>query len=50
MFLGCLFLAGIGWSVVNPVLGKAIVGDSLNPSTRLGARGETPSMPKAPIP
>jgi len=25
MFLGCLFLAGIGWSVVNPVLGKAIV-------------------------
>ena len=25
MFLGCLFLAGVGWSVVNPVLGKAIV-------------------------
>src|SRR4029450_5601097 len=24
-FLVCLFLAGIGWSVVNPVLGKAIV-------------------------
>jgi len=24
--------------------------ESLNPSTRLGARGETPSMPKAPIP
>src|SRR5881396_2825731 len=22
---GCLFLAGVGWSVVNPVLGKAIV-------------------------
>ena len=25
LFLVCLFLAGIGWSVVNPVLGKAIV-------------------------
>jgi len=25
MFLGCLILAGVGWSVVNPVLGKAIV-------------------------
>ncbi len=25
LFLFCLFLAGIGWSVVNPVLGKAIV-------------------------
>lgn len=25
MFLGCLFVAGVGWSVVNPVLGKAIV-------------------------
>ena len=25
MFLGSLFLAGVGWSVVNPVLGKAIV-------------------------
>jgi MFS family permease len=25
MFLACLFLAGVGWSVVNPVLGKAIV-------------------------
>src|SRR5499426_3976653 len=25
MFLGCLSLAGVGWSVVNPVLGKAIV-------------------------
>ena len=25
MFLGSLFVAGVGWSVVNPVLGKAIV-------------------------
>ena len=25
IFLACLFLAGVGWSVVNPVLGKAIV-------------------------
>jgi predicted MFS family arabinose efflux permease len=25
LFLGCIFLAGVGWSVVNPVLGKAIV-------------------------
>ncbi len=25
LFLFCLFLAGIGWSVVNPVLGKVIV-------------------------
>jgi ACS family hexuronate transporter-like MFS transporter len=25
LFLFCLFVAGIGWSVVNPVLGKAIV-------------------------
>jgi MFS transporter, ACS family, hexuronate transporter len=25
IFLACIFLAGVGWSVVNPVLGKAIV-------------------------
>ena len=25
LFLACIFLAGVGWSVVNPVLGKAIV-------------------------
>ena len=25
LFLGCLIVAGTGWSVVNPVLGKAIV-------------------------
>jgi len=24
-YLACIFLAGVGWSVVNPVLGKAIV-------------------------
>jgi ACS family hexuronate transporter-like MFS transporter len=25
VYLACIFLAGVGWSVVNPVLGKAIV-------------------------
>ena len=25
IYLACIFLAGVGWSVVNPVLGKAIV-------------------------
>ena len=25
VYLGCIFLAGVGWSVVNPVLGKAII-------------------------
>lgn len=34
LFLGCLLLAGIGWSVVNPVLGKAIV--DLFPVTERG--------------
>jgi MFS family permease len=34
LFLACLLLAGIGWSVVNPVLGKAIV--DLFPVTERG--------------
>src|SRR5258705_5710430 len=38
MFLGCLFLAGVGWSVVNPVLGKAIV-DLFPVRERGGAMG-----------
>jgi MFS transporter, ACS family, hexuronate transporter len=25
IYLACIFLAGVGWSVVNPVLGKAII-------------------------
>jgi MFS family permease len=37
-FLGCLFLAGIGWSVVNPALGRAIL-DLFPPQERGIAMG-----------
>jgi len=38
IFLACIFLAGVGWSVVNPVLGKAIV-DLFPPGERGFAMG-----------
>jgi len=38
IYLACIFVAGVGWSVVNPVLGKAIV-DLFPPGERGFAMG-----------